>query len=452
MIIKNISKIVFVGTLSLIGVTFVSACGSSIKKADIARTANPSEEVVRLEADIREGYNQHYDVLAQDDFNKSIKFLDDAKEGLRKDRKQENILDDIAYGRAHLERAATTTAQRLPKAEGVLEARKAAIDAGAKNFNQLKSQLRDLDNDLRSNAQNLDKDLSSNEFSELQRGYQNLELAAIQTTQIGDARSMIIGAQDNGAKRNAPKTLKQAEISLKNAENTILSNRHDASAYEEAVTKANTDAKLLNDVLATTNQKGADLDEAAAVKLVKQNYEIKRLRGEAGEAATTIGAMDKSLNEKEKQLSQANATIGIQKAIENARTQFTADEADVYQQGDKLLIRLNTMGFASGRSDLPASSLPILAKVKTIAEQLDPTEIVVEGHTDSTGGPSANEELSKKRAASVAQYFETNGLESAKIESVGYGFKKPIATNKSAAGRKQNRRVDIVITPGTSSL
>ncbi|OFZ11084.1 MAG: hypothetical protein A2Z20_04130 [Bdellovibrionales bacterium RBG_16_40_8] len=77
---------------------------------------------------------------------------------------------------------------------------------------------------------------------------------------------------------------------------------------------------------------------------------------------------------------------------------------------------------------------------------------MVEGHTDSIGSPSFNQKLSQRRAAAVAKYFQTNGLEGAKIDSIGYDCKKPIATNKAAAGRKQNCRVDIVIAPSATSL
>jgi OmpA-OmpF porin, OOP family len=442
-----IQNLAFISALSLLGL----GCGSSVKKADIPATANPSEEVARLQADIGVGYANHYDVLAEKDFIKANQYLEEAKKGLRNQRKQQRILDDIAYGRAYLQRAGETTDKRTPKAQGILDARRGAIDAGAKNYPQLKTRLKGLDDDLRADAKDLDDDLTPKEFARLQSGYQDLELAAIQSTQIGNARAMINGAKKDGASSNAPKSLKEAETSLKNAENMITTNRNNPEGYKEAVTQANRDAKLLVDVLNTTKRKGADLDEDAAIKMVKQNYEISRLNEEVGQAQSTIGTMDENLSQKNRQLSQAREAVGVQEAIEKARTEFTSDEAEVFQQGDKLLIRLKAMAFPSGRADLPSNSLALLSKVKTIAEQLNPAEIVVEGHTDSTGSPAKNRELSEKRAEAVAQYLHTSGLESTKIDSVGQGFKKPIATNKSPEGRQQNRRVDIVITPGSAS-
>ncbi|OFZ17701.1 MAG: hypothetical protein A2Z20_01590 [Bdellovibrionales bacterium RBG_16_40_8] len=444
---KDVCNIVLIVALSLFGSTLVTGCGASIKKADVAKTANPIEEIAELESGVSEGYANHYDVLAEKDFSQSLKYLDKANESLNKNRGQEAVLEDIAYAKAYLKRARVTSENRQPKAQGVLDSRKDAIVAGARKLPELKDKLHKLDSELSHNADDLDKDLSPKEFSSLQRGYQDLELAAIQTIQVGKTRAMVTGAKDDGAKQNVPKTLKTAEFNLKNAENTILSNRHDPDVYLPVVAKANESAGFLIDVLAATKRKGSNLDEADAVKLVRQTYEIRRLKGKVGEAQTAMNEMDISMSEKNRQLSQANLAADIQGALENARTQFSADEAEVYQQGDKLLIRLKSMAFPSGRADIPAASLGILAKVKTVADTLKPLEIIVEGHTDATGDARINQKLSEKRAAAVAEYFQTSGVKSEKIDSVGYGFKKPIATNKSAEGRAQNRRVDIIITP-----
>jgi outer membrane protein OmpA-like peptidoglycan-associated protein len=55
--------------------------------------------------------------------------------------------------------------------------------------------------------------------------------------------------------------------------------------------------------------------------------------------------------------------------------------------------------------------------------------------------------LSENRAQAVATYFSSNGIERGKIQAVGEGYKAPIASNKTKAGRAQNRRVDVIITP-----
>lgn len=87
-------------------------------------------------------------------------------------------------------------------------------------------------------------------------------------------------------------------------------------------------------------------------------------------------------------------------------------------------------------------------------DDFGPSNIVIEGHTDSLGKKDLNEELAEKRAEAVKKYLESNdgGIESAKIEAIGLGDNKPLATNKTAEGRAQNRRVDIIITPESTKL
>lgn len=440
------SNIAF-GAITLLAI----GCSSGIKKSDIDKTANPFEEISKLDAGIQTGYDNQYDVLANEDFSKSIDRLNDAKEALRDHKDQAEVLEEIAYSRSYLDRAKNTTNHRLPKALGVLEARRDALKSGVKNFPELKEKLDDYDDRVRSDASNLDKDLTLKEFSALQQGYQELEVAAIQSTQLGATRASVTGARDDDADDRAPKALKVAEFDLKNAENSINSNRHNPSGFEASVTKSKDSARFLVDVLALTNRKDLNVDEDAAANMVRQTYEIGRLNNKVGKTEATLRAREASMGEKDNALSKANKSLNIQAALDDARTQFNEDEAEVYQQGGRLVIRLKSMAFSSGRADLPSSSLAVLAKVQSVAQSLDPSQISIEGHTDSIGEAKANQALSEKRASAVATYLQTGGLESEKIDSVGYGFQKPIASNKSSEGRAQNRRVDIVITPSQTS-
>ncbi|MFZ1634112.1 MAG: OmpA family protein, partial [Chitinophagales bacterium] len=67
----------------------------------------------------------------------------------------------------------------------------------------------------------------------------------------------------------------------------------------------------------------------------------------------------------------------------------------------------------------------------------------IEGHTDDQGEDKMNQELSDKRAAAVRKYFVSKGIAESRLTSIGYGESKPIADNKTSAGRAQNRRVEI---------
>ena len=68
---------------------------------------------------------------------------------------------------------------------------------------------------------------------------------------------------------------------------------------------------------------------------------------------------------------------------------------------------------------------------------------VLEGHTDSQGRETTNQKLSESRAASVREYLTSIGMSGSRLSSVGYGELRPIASNKTRAGRQENRRVEI---------
>jgi outer membrane protein OmpA-like peptidoglycan-associated protein len=188
-------------------------------------------------------------------------------------------------------------------------------------------------------------------------------------------------------------------------------------------------------------------NQQLANDLSTKDQDLAKTRQNLDTVNSDLNSTKQNLDATKNDLSAASASVQVQKAMENARKQFSADEAEAYQQGSNLLIRLKKVNFASGRSELPGTSLPVLAKVSEVAKSLNASEIKVEGHTDSIGSAGQNKTISEQRATAVATYFKSNGFNNIDVEAEGYGFEKPIATNKSKEGRAQNRRVDIIITP-----
>ncbi|MBW1996812.1 MAG: OmpA family protein [Deltaproteobacteria bacterium] len=86
-----------------------------------------------------------------------------------------------------------------------------------------------------------------------------------------------------------------------------------------------------------------------------------------------------------------------------------------------------------------------LRELSTILNKYEDTNILLEGHTDSTGSEEYNLDLSKKRAQSVANYLATQNVNPARFTIMGYGESQPIASNETAEGRAQNRRVEVAI-------
>lgn len=102
--------------------------------------------------------------------------------------------------------------------------------------------------------------------------------------------------------------------------------------------------------------------------------------------------------------------------------------------------------FATGKSDLNASSKNALSKFATSLKETPETDVTIYGHTDNTGSKEINAQLSKNRASSVASFLNSNGISSDRMTTEGKSFDEPVADNTTAEGRAKNRRVEIYIT------
>ncbi len=118
----------------------------------------------------------------------------------------------------------------------------------------------------------------------------------------------------------------------------------------------------------------------------------------------------------------------------------------LYSPSNDIILRLHGLSFDVNKSDIQDDHVALLDKVKQVIEMFDYSQIIIEGHTDSRGNPSANTSLSEKRAYSVMQYLRQAMLISAdRIKAIGYGAHKPVASNETVDGRGKNRRIDVII-------
>ena len=102
-----------------------------------------------------------------------------------------------------------------------------------------------------------------------------------------------------------------------------------------------------------------------------------------------------------------------------------------------------TILFDTGKSSIKAESTSVMVDIIQILNEYPNSMFTVEGHTDSVGSGTSNQKLSEERANSVRDFLIDKGIGSDRLKAIGYGEDKPIATNATRAGRKQNRRVEI---------
>jgi outer membrane protein OmpA-like peptidoglycan-associated protein len=111
--------------------------------------------------------------------------------------------------------------------------------------------------------------------------------------------------------------------------------------------------------------------------------------------------------------------------------------------GELNVVVKNEVLFDYNSASLRSTAQQALRDMASVFDKYGNTTISVQGHTDSTGSNSYNQQLSVRRADRVASYLETLGVRSGRLETLGFGENQPRSTNSTAAGRQSNRRVEI---------
>ncbi|MBT8366821.1 MAG: OmpA family protein [Deltaproteobacteria bacterium] len=142
----------------------------------------------------------------------------------------------------------------------------------------------------------------------------------------------------------------------------------------------------------------------------------------------------------------AGALIGNYMDKQAAEIERDIEGAKVERVGEGIKITFSSgILFDVNRSDLKDFSRAELAKLADILNKYDDTNILLAGHTDSTGSDEYNIELSRRRALSVSDYLSIQNVNPERFTVYGYGKSDPIAGNDTADGRAQNRRVEVAI-------
>lgn len=102
-----------------------------------------------------------------------------------------------------------------------------------------------------------------------------------------------------------------------------------------------------------------------------------------------------------------------------------------------------TILFDTGKSSFQQKTYPVLEAMTAILKEYPASNFSIEGHTDNSGSPAKNKVLSENRAAAVMKYLVDKGIDASRLSSKGFGMTKPIATNKTKAGKALNRRVEV---------
>jgi outer membrane protein OmpA-like peptidoglycan-associated protein len=458
----NLRKALLMATV----LTAAAACSSGPVVQDYPVTANATEEITGLENNVKTAQANQVDVLSPKNFKEANEALMDAKKMHAKGKDAGKVLHEVAVGNAYLANANAVADVSRNNIEDVIAARQAAVTAGAPSY--FSKEMKKADEDFKDVTEDIEKNKMSSvtkERTELQKKYLELELKSIKEKNLGESRNTISLAKKEKAEKFAPRTLAIAEKSYTDTEAYITANRHNTIAIEARADETKQAAMHALNINRTAKGTDKVSSEETALAMEKERQRVaakdSQLSSVKGELDATQNALEGSVDTNVALMSSQQKLEAEQKKLEDekafnekyeaARKEFASNEAEVYKQGDALLIRLKGMEFPSSKATIQPKNKELLSKVQKVMEDFGASAVTVEGHTDSVGGKKVNDRLSQNRAEAVKNYLQANGggmsEESSKIEAVGYGYQKPLATNKTASGRAQNRRVDIIIKP-----
>jgi outer membrane protein OmpA-like peptidoglycan-associated protein len=289
---------------------------------------------------------------------------------------------------------------------------------------------------------------------------------------VYEARNAVEIAKSHGAEQYAPDIFAKATGSLQMTENSLSSGAdkkilltnarqtiqfaEDARALAVQREEAERIQKEKEAAAAAAAAKAKAEADAQAAAEAKRQAELTAARvaqqkaaadAAAAKAAAQAAAEKAALEAKE--LAAKEDAARAQAATQALRAQLLQQLNDVLQTTDTprgLVVNMADVLFQTGKYDLSTDAQLKLAKLSGIIQAHPGLNLAIEGYTDTTGSEDFNLKLSEQRADAVRQFLISQGLSPDSINSKGLGEANPIADNNTAVGRKQNRRVEIIVS------
>ncbi len=465
--------------------TALVLCLLTAQAQDLEERIFGATDKVRAAAESADG-----PLLSPKTFADGAQLYDDAKRAFDKGRNLERIREDLDEAAALFQKALENTdVARLTLAKS-LDSRDAALRAEAPRLAQ--QDWEDAEKAFDEAARSLERgklNPAKERGDAAHDAYRIAELNAIRARYLTEARSLLAEADLARVDKYAPLTLAEARTLLEQADAMLVRDRYATAEPEDLAARSSyttrhaiaiaRQVKRVDDGKMTVEQLillweqpieniaaalGADADfsrgsAGTAEPLVRQAKELRSAKDELVERDRQIVGLEEEIRELDMRLGGASEERSelIRRLEQQARARekfeqveslFSRDEAVVLRNGDNVILRLVGLSFASGSAQLDDVNVTLIDKAKSAISIFPQSELIVEGHTDASGGAQQNMRLSEQRAQAVSEYLVRNlRVPSHRIKAFGYGDTRPIASNKSAEGRKMNRRIDLIIAP-----
>ena len=268
------------------------------------------------------------------------------------------------------------------------------------------------------------------------------------TSTLDQARGDFIAANNN------PQVSSYAPLEFKQASDA-LDAANAAAAKRESLDTIDRLAYIAKQKIATArqvaSQKAAEADIANSgrardqLQLQARTAEADRAKMEADRARMDANAAQASAEDAQRKAMNAEAQT---REAQARAAQLEAQMADLQAKKSErgMIITIGDVLFDTDQARLKPDGVATVQKLADVLAQNPNRTVLIEGFTDSTGGAAHNQELSERRAASVAAALSGMGVAPNRVAMKGYGPAFPVASNDSAASRQVNRRVEIVLS------
>jgi outer membrane protein OmpA-like peptidoglycan-associated protein len=471
----------------IFGFVLLLLCAATTLQAANAPLGNPGKLVDQLQADLMTARSNQLDVLAPTWFNKAQDLFEKAKRALEKGDELSDITKYLAEARLSLNKAEEMAKIAQTILGDTIQARQKALAAGAEKLGEPYADTEKQYLKLTRAIEKNNTRYAQENAIKVQVAFRELEIMAIKAETLQEARALMAQADKAKMKKIAPSAYQDALSALNDADAYVGQNPYDAANNRQKAATAAFMARRLAAVVDASKAFDKMKPEAAALQVegllarLSQSLEAGDLRDKSVEDQTkaltaaaaqlrTDNLSQGELNQSyEKQMAFMEQRIAGLKGLSDQQQAaqqrlaaerdfnerfnqvqgfFTASEAEVYKQGDQLVIRMRGINFPVGQAILVSENYALLSKVQKAIQTFGQPKVVIEGHTDSTGSAELNLKLSQERAEAVKAYLVANRtLPSNRIESIGYGPERPLSSNSTPEGRAANRRIDVLITP-----
>ncbi|HTD11952.1 MAG TPA: OmpA family protein [Steroidobacteraceae bacterium] len=242
-------------------------------------------------------------------------------------------------------------------------------------------------------------------------------------------------ADPNLASR-APLAIKEADTAVRAAEQPQADKELGVHRVYLADRKVQT-ARALAETRFAEDQRGALSAQRESSRLDARTREVDVAKNQADVAKNQAAAAHEAAASSEQEAAELQRQIDVL-------------QAKVTDRG--VIVTLGDVLFESGRAELREGSAGNLNKLVAFLDKYPDRVVAIEGYTDSVGSEDYNQALSQRRADSVRSYLVRQGISSGRLTASGMGKADPVASNESASGRQQNRRVAVIINnPPTAS-